>query len=84
MVTITPFETEDDAVRFANSSKYGLAASVWTADGKRATRVAHRLHAGQVWVNCWMFRDLRVPFVRPAPLAFCSLLMCSPDDHTVC
>jgi aminomuconate-semialdehyde/2-hydroxymuconate-6-semialdehyde dehydrogenase len=62
VVTITPFDTEDEALRFANSTKYGLSATVWTQDLKRAHRVAAALDAGTVWINCWLLRDLRVPF----------------------
>jgi len=46
----------------ANSVKYGLASSVWTNDLKRAHRVAEKIEAGIVWVNCWLLRDLRTPF----------------------
>ena len=45
-----------------NGTRYGLAASVWTRDLSRAHRFAARIDAGTVWVNCWMMRDLRVPF----------------------
>ena len=62
VVTITPFDGDEEAVRFANSTRYGLSATVWTRDLKRAHRVAAQLHAGTVWVNCWLLRDLRVPF----------------------
>ena len=62
VVTITPFEDDADAIRSANSTKYGLSATVWTHDLKRAHRVAAALHAGTVWINCWLLRDLRVPF----------------------
>lgn len=62
VVTITPFEDDADAIRVANSTKYGLSATVWTRDLKRAHRVAAALHAGTVWINCWLLRDLRVPF----------------------
>lgn len=61
-VTIAPFRDEDDAVRSANGVVYGLAAMLWTRDLARAHRVADRLEAGVVWVNCWMLRDLRTPF----------------------
>lgn len=62
LVTITPFGEEDEAVAMANSTRYGLSASLWTRDLDRALRFAERLDAGTVWVNCWMLRDLRVPF----------------------
>jgi len=62
VITITPFNGQDEAVRFANSTRYGLAATVWTRDLTRAHRVAAALHAGTVWINCWLLRDLRVPF----------------------
>ena len=62
VVTITPFDSEDEAVRFANATRYGLSASLWTRDLQRAHRVAARLDAGTIWINCWLLRDLRVPF----------------------
>lgn len=61
-VTVMPFDDEDHAVALANGTEYGLAASLWTENLSRAHRVADRLEAGTVWVNCWMVRDLRVPF----------------------
>jgi aminomuconate-semialdehyde/2-hydroxymuconate-6-semialdehyde dehydrogenase len=62
VVTVTPFRSEDEAVAMANDSPYGLAASLWTRDLARAHRVAARIACGTVWVNTWLFRDLRVPF----------------------
>ena len=62
VVTVTPFTAESDAVAWANGTRYGLAASVWTNDLRRAHRVARALDAGTVWINTWLLRDLRVPF----------------------
>ncbi len=62
VVTLMPFDTEEEALMMANSTKYGLASSVWTSNLKRAHRVAKELHTGIVWVNCWLLRDLRTPF----------------------
>jgi aminomuconate-semialdehyde/2-hydroxymuconate-6-semialdehyde dehydrogenase len=62
VVTITPFRDEAEAVRFANSTRYGLSSSVWTRDLSRAHRVAAAIDSGTVWINCWLLRDLRVPF----------------------
>lgn len=62
VVTITPFDDEAQAIEFANGTKYGLASTVWTRDLSRAHRVAAKIDAGIVWVNCWMLRDLRTPF----------------------
>lgn len=62
VVTITPFSTEDEVLSYANATDYGLSASVWTRDLQRAHRVAEAIQSGTVWVNCWLLRDLRVPF----------------------
>ncbi len=62
VVTIQPFDTEDEVVGYANATKYGLASTVWTTDLSKAHRVAAALHTGIVWVNCWLVRDLRTPF----------------------
>lgn len=62
VVTFLPFEREDEAIELANGVRYGLAASIWTENLRRAHRVAAQLACGIVWVNCWMLRDLRTPF----------------------
>lgn len=62
VVTLTPFDTEEEALMMANSTAYGLAATVWTQHLTRAHRVASLLQSGIVWVNCWLLRDLRTPF----------------------
>src|SRR5690625_434364 len=62
IVTIIPFDTEDEALEIANDTQYGLNAVVWTESLTRAHRVSHKVRAGTVWVNCWFVRDLRVPF----------------------
>lgn len=62
VVTIMPFDTEEEAIRLANSTSYGLSATLWTESLKRAHRVSARLKSGIIWVNCWLFRDLRTPF----------------------
>jgi aminomuconate-semialdehyde/2-hydroxymuconate-6-semialdehyde dehydrogenase len=61
VVTLIPFDDEDEAIASANGTPYGLAASLWSADASRCHRIAARLEAGLIWVNCWMLRDLRVP-----------------------
>ena len=63
-MTIQPFDTEDEAVEMANSTKYGLAASIFTNDLKKAHRVAGNLETGIVWINCWLLRDLELRLVE--------------------
>src|SRR5690242_2448981 len=62
VVTIMPFESEEEVINHANDVEYGLSSSIWTENLSRAHRVAERIHTGTVWVNCWLVRDLRVPF----------------------
>lgn len=62
VVTITPFDTEEEVLKMANSTQYGLAATLWTSDLQRAHRMADQLHSGIVWINAWLVRDLRTPF----------------------
>lgn len=62
VVTVTPFETENELMEMVNGVEYGLSASLWTSNVSRAHRLASNIKTGTVWVNDWMKRDLRVPF----------------------
>jgi acyl-CoA reductase-like NAD-dependent aldehyde dehydrogenase len=62
VLTVIPFETEDEAVALANDTRFGLAAGVWTRDVKRAHRVARRLQAGTVWLNTYRAITFNSPF----------------------
>lgn len=62
VATLTPFDTEEEAVALANDSIYGLAASIWSQDRERAVRVADLLETGMPWINCWNLRVLETPF----------------------
>jgi aminomuconate-semialdehyde/2-hydroxymuconate-6-semialdehyde dehydrogenase len=62
VVTIMPFDTEDEVIGCANSTGYGLSATIWTENLKRAHRVAAQVKSGIIWINCWLYRDLRTPF----------------------
>jgi len=62
VVTLTPFDSEEEVIMMANSTEYGLASTVWTTNVNTANRVAYKLKSGIVWVNCWLHRDLRTPF----------------------
>ncbi len=62
VVTITPFDSEKEVLEMANSTKYGLAGSVFTQDITKGHRVAGAIDSGVVWINTWLLRDLRIPF----------------------
>lgn len=62
VVSIQPFDTEEEAVTLANNTDYGLAAVIWTNHLRRAHRLGEQLQSGIVWINCWLERDLRTPF----------------------
>jgi aminomuconate-semialdehyde/2-hydroxymuconate-6-semialdehyde dehydrogenase len=62
VVTIMPFETEDEAIQYANATEYGLTAMLWTENLTRTHTISAKLRSGIVWVNCWLLRDLRTPF----------------------
>ena len=59
---VRPFDSEEEAVRLANDTPYGLATSIWTQNAARAHRVAAQITVGITWINCWFLRDLRTPF----------------------
>ena len=62
VVTIMPFDTEEEVLNFANSTDYGLSATLWTDSSSRIHRFTNNLEAGIIWVNSWLLRDLRTPF----------------------
>jgi acyl-CoA reductase-like NAD-dependent aldehyde dehydrogenase len=62
VLTVQPFDTEDEAVDLANGTLYGLAAGLHTRDVARAHRVADRLRSGIVWINSWAVLDSALPF----------------------
>jgi aminomuconate-semialdehyde/2-hydroxymuconate-6-semialdehyde dehydrogenase len=62
VVTLTPFDTEEEALQMANCTEYGLASVIWTQDITRAHNMAAQIQSGIVWINCWLLRDLRTPF----------------------
>ena len=62
VVTLMPFETEEEVLMMANSTEYGLASIIWTTNINKAHRMAAKIQTGIVWINCWMIRDLRTPF----------------------
>ena len=62
VVTVIPFDTEEDVLDQVNHTEYGLSASIWTNDIRRGHRMAKEIEAGIIWVNTWFLRDLRTPF----------------------
>ena len=62
VVSIIPFKTEEEVIEMANSTKYGLSASVFTENVSQAHRVAASIDSGVIWINTWLLRDLRIPF----------------------
>jgi aminomuconate-semialdehyde/2-hydroxymuconate-6-semialdehyde dehydrogenase len=62
VVTVIPFDTEEDVLDQVNDTEYGLSASIWTNDLRRGHRMAKEVEAGIIWVNTWFLRDLRTPF----------------------
>ena len=62
VVVASPFSDIDQIVAEANNSEYGLAAGVWTSDINKAHRIAHKLRAGTVWINCYNVFDAAMPF----------------------
>lgn len=62
VVSLIPFKTEEEVIAMANSTKYGLAASIFTENISKGHRVASKIDSGVVWINTWLLRDLRIPF----------------------
>ena len=62
IVSLIPFSSEPEVINIANATDYGLAASIWSEDLDKASRIAGEIDFGIVWLNCWMVRDLRTPF----------------------
>jgi len=62
VVTLMPFDTDEEALALANGVRYGLSSTIWTNNLNRTMQLAKNLEAGIVWVNTWLMRDLRTPF----------------------
>ena len=62
VTAITKFSSDDEVIKRANNTKYGLCATIWTKDLAKANRIARKIQAGTVWINCWCMRDLNMPF----------------------
>ena len=62
VVSIMPFDTDEEVIAYANTSEYGLACSIWTENLTKAHQMADAIQCGIIWVNCWLLRDLRTPF----------------------
>ncbi len=62
VVSVQPFDTEEEVLKYANSTRYGLSATVWTENIHRGHRIAEKLESGIIWINTWLLRDLRTPF----------------------
>ncbi len=62
VVSVIPFNSDEEAIAIANDTPYGLSTTIWTSNIKRAHNTAHQIEAGVIWVNCWLLRDLRTPF----------------------
>ena len=62
VVTLHPYSDDQEAIEIANMTDYGLAGSIWTSDVETGSSMAEQIDSGMIWVNCWLHRDLRVPF----------------------
>jgi len=62
VLTIQTFNTEEEAIKLANSTKYGLSGMIYTKSNSTAQHVGKLVRAGTVWVNCFLIRDLTAPF----------------------
>ena len=62
VLTLIPFDNEDEVIMMANSTEYGLSASIFTENISKGHRVAAKIKSGVVWINTWLLRDLRIPF----------------------